>query len=72
MTRPRSRPASWTSRIPITTARLSTRRRRPTRPKYGFDPGDEPVDDEQPAVRESSEEQALRLLKEHLGAERID
>jgi DNA polymerase-3 subunit gamma/tau len=44
----------------------------PYETEYGFDPGDEPVDDEQPAVRESSEEQALRLLKEHLGAERID
>jgi DNA polymerase III subunit gamma/tau len=44
----------------------------PYETEYGFDPGDEPMDDEQPAVRESSEEQALRLLKEHLGAERID
>jgi DNA polymerase-3 subunit gamma/tau len=42
-------------------------------PAYpGFDPGDEPVEEEQPAVRESSEEQAIRLLREHLGAERID
>lgn len=39
---------------------------------YGFDPGDEPVDEEGPVIRESSEEQALRLLREHLGAERID
>jgi DNA polymerase-3 subunit gamma/tau len=39
----------------------------------GFDPGDEP-DDDGPArhVRETSEEQALRLLTEALGAERID
>jgi DNA polymerase III subunit gamma/tau len=39
---------------------------------YGFDPGDEPVEEDGPVVRESSEEQALRLLREHLGAERID
>jgi DNA polymerase-3 subunit gamma/tau len=39
---------------------------------YGFDPGDEPVDEDGPVVRETSEEQALRLLREHLGAERID
>jgi DNA polymerase III subunit gamma/tau len=38
----------------------------------GFDPGDEPLDDEEPGVRESSEEQAIRLLREQLGAERID
>jgi DNA polymerase-3 subunit gamma/tau len=44
----------------------------PYETEYGFDPGDEPVDEERPAVRESSEEQALRLLREHLGAERID
>jgi len=44
----------------------------PYETEYGFDPGDEPIDDEAPAVRESSEEQALRLLREHLGAERID
>jgi DNA polymerase-3 subunit gamma/tau len=42
-------------------------------PQYpGFDPGDEPLDDADPsAVRESSEEAALRLLSEALGAERI-
>jgi len=44
----------------------------PYETEYGFDPGDEPIDDEPPAARESSEEQALRLLREHLGAERID
>jgi DNA polymerase-3 subunit gamma/tau len=44
----------------------------PYETEYGFDPGDEPIDDGAPAVRESSEEQALRLLREHLGAERID
>jgi DNA polymerase III subunit gamma/tau len=39
----------------------------------GFDPGDEPLDDEvDPATaRQSSEEQAIRLLTEQLGAERI-
>jgi DNA polymerase-3 subunit gamma/tau len=40
-------------------------------PKYeGFDPGDEPLDDAT-AVRETSEEQAIRVLTEHFGAERI-
>jgi DNA polymerase-3 subunit gamma/tau len=39
----------------------------------GFDPGDEPVDDEPDAgqTRQSSEDQAIALLTEHLGAERI-
>jgi DNA polymerase-3 subunit gamma/tau len=39
---------------------------------YGFDPGDEPLDDEtEAAALGSSEEQALRLLAEQLGAEKI-
>jgi DNA polymerase-3 subunit gamma/tau len=44
-------------------------------PRYpGFDPGDEPLDDEDGSAtpRETSEETAMRLLREHLGAERID
>jgi DNA polymerase-3 subunit gamma/tau len=44
-------------------------------PQYpGFDPGDEPTDDviDERTVRESTEEQALRLLAEALGAEKID
>jgi DNA polymerase III subunit gamma/tau len=48
---------------------------RPVADHYdGFDPGDEPLDDEAGGLvtRESSEEQALRLLRETLGAERID
>ncbi|MEU7995831.1 DNA polymerase III subunit gamma and tau [Micromonospora sp. NPDC049060] len=48
---------------------------RPAAPNFeGFDPGDEPLDeviDEQTA-RESSEEQAVRLLREVFGAEKID
>ncbi|MGC4791422.1 DNA polymerase III subunit gamma and tau [Micromonospora sp. DT178] len=48
---------------------------RPAAPNFeGFDPGDEPLDeviDEQTA-RESSEEQAVRLLREAFGAEKID
>ncbi|MER7417985.1 DNA polymerase III subunit gamma and tau [Micromonospora peucetia] len=48
---------------------------RPAAPNLeGFDPGDEPLDevlDEQTA-RESSEEQAVRLLREAFGAEKID
>ncbi|MBQ1076481.1 DNA polymerase III subunit gamma and tau [Micromonospora sp. C31] len=47
----------------------------PAAPNFeGFDPGDEPLDeviDEQTA-RESSEEQAVRLLREAFGAEKID
>jgi DNA polymerase-3 subunit gamma/tau len=44
-------------------------------PQYpGFDPGDEPTDDviDERVVRESTEEHALRLLSETLGAEKID
>ncbi|SCE72506.1 DNA polymerase-3 subunit gamma/tau [Micromonospora viridifaciens] len=40
----------------------------------GFDPGDEPLDDviDEQTARQSSEEQAVRLLREALGAEKID
>ena len=39
----------------------------------GFDPGDEPLDDvDEAVVHQSSEEQALRLLAETLGAEKIE
>jgi DNA polymerase-3 subunit gamma/tau len=44
-------------------------------PRYpGFDPGDEPTDEvlDERVVRESTEEQAIRVLAEALGAERID
>ncbi|MBT8226768.1 MAG: hypothetical protein HKP61_10490, partial [Dactylosporangium sp.] len=42
-------------------------------PAYpGFDPGDEPLDDEQGGQRESSEDQAVRLLTEAFDAVRID
>jgi DNA polymerase-3 subunit gamma/tau len=39
----------------------------------GFDPGDEPLDDsvDPSRARQTSEEQAIELLAEHLGAERI-
>ncbi|GIF01823.1 DNA polymerase III subunit gamma and tau [Paractinoplanes rishiriensis] len=39
----------------------------------GFDPGDEPLDDviDEKTARESSEQQAFRLLQEVLGAEKI-
>jgi DNA polymerase III subunit gamma/tau len=38
----------------------------------GFDPGDEPLDDvDERAVRQTSEQQALQLLHEALGAEKI-
>jgi DNA polymerase-3 subunit gamma/tau len=41
-------------------------------PHYaGFDPGDEPLDDAGPAIRESSEEQAIRAVTEHFAIERI-
>ncbi|MFG2048408.1 DNA polymerase III subunit gamma and tau [Micromonospora sp. NPDC048935] len=40
----------------------------------GFDPGDEPLDEviDEKTARESSEEQAVRLLRETFGAEKID
>ncbi|WP_428963180.1 DNA polymerase III subunit gamma and tau [Micromonospora fluostatini] len=40
----------------------------------GFDPGDEPLDDviDERAARQSSEEQAVQLLREAFGAEKID
>ena len=39
----------------------------------GFDPGDEPLDDvvDERTARQSSEAQALQLLQEKLGAEKI-
>ncbi|MER5336521.1 DNA polymerase III subunit gamma and tau [Micromonospora sp. NPDC002717] len=47
----------------------------PANPTYeGFDPGDEPLDEvlDERTARESSEEQAVRLLREAFGAEKID
>ncbi|MFI6823695.1 DNA polymerase III subunit gamma and tau [Micromonospora sp. NPDC050187] len=47
----------------------------PAVPNYeGFDPGDEPLDDviDEKAARQSSEEQAVQLLREVFGAEKID
>ncbi|MFG1899291.1 DNA polymerase III subunit gamma and tau [Micromonospora carbonacea] len=44
-------------------------------PAYeGFDPGDEPLDEviDERTARQSSEEQAVQLLREALGAEKID
>jgi DNA polymerase-3 subunit gamma/tau len=40
----------------------------------GFDPGDEPLDDviDEGTARQSSEEQAVQLLREVFGAEKID
>ncbi|MFR9780276.1 DNA polymerase III subunit gamma and tau [Micromonospora sp. MS34] len=46
----------------------------PAAPAYeGFDPGDEPLDDviDEQAARQSSEEQAVQLLREAFGAEKI-
>jgi DNA polymerase-3 subunit gamma/tau len=45
----------------------------PARDPLGFDPGDEPLDDviDEKTARRSGEEQALRLLAEQLGAEKI-
>ncbi|WP_432051044.1 DNA polymerase III subunit gamma and tau [Verrucosispora sp. NA02020] len=46
-----------------------------TAPAYeGFDPGDEPGDEviDEKTARESGEEQAVRLLREAFGAEKID
>ncbi|HEY6593455.1 MAG TPA: DNA polymerase III subunit gamma and tau [Asanoa sp.] len=45
-----------------------------TPPPYeGFDPGDAPTDEvvDETTARQSSEQQALHLLRQHLGAERI-
>ncbi|MFG1891837.1 DNA polymerase III subunit gamma and tau [Micromonospora sp. NPDC049051] len=47
----------------------------PAAPNFeGFDPGDEPLDEviDERTARESSEEQAVRLLREAFGAEKID
>ncbi|MET8909418.1 DNA polymerase III subunit gamma and tau [Micromonospora sp. NPDC004551] len=47
----------------------------PAAPAYeGFDPGDEPLDDviDERTARQSSEEQAVQLLREAFGAEKID
>ncbi|RZT81609.1 DNA polymerase-3 subunit gamma/tau [Micromonospora violae] len=47
----------------------------PAAPAYeGFDPGDEPLDEviDEKTARESSEEQAVRLLRETFGAEKIN
>ena len=42
-------------------------------PYEGFDPGDEPTDEviDATTARQTSEEQAIRLLQQAFGAERI-
>ena len=42
-------------------------------PWEGFDPGDEPLDDviDEKTARQSSEQQAVQLLREAFGAEKI-
>ncbi|MFY1696566.1 DNA polymerase III subunit gamma and tau [Solwaraspora sp. WMMA2101] len=46
---------------------------RPTAAYEGFDPGDEPLDEivDEKTARQSSEEQAMQLLRQTLGAEKI-
>ena len=43
------------------------------RPYEGFDPGDEPLDDviDEKTARQSSEQQAMQLLQDAFGAEKI-
>ncbi|SBT49241.1 DNA polymerase III subunit gamma and tau [Micromonospora auratinigra] len=55
--------------------RSGARATAPAAPAYeGFDPGDEPTDDviDERTARQSSEEQAVQLLRETFGAEKID
>jgi DNA polymerase-3 subunit gamma/tau len=44
----------------------------PSAAEWGFDDDDEPLDDDDPAaVRQSGEQQAIDLLRQTLGAEKI-
>jgi DNA polymerase-3 subunit gamma/tau len=75
--KPAAAPASWADGSPTEEA--------PYDPEYdgppsgevasyeGFDPGDEPLDDvvDEKTARESSEQQAMRLLQDVFGAEKI-
>jgi len=73
--RPGSSDTAWRDAPPADEPPFDPDYDRPVRDQFeGFDPGDEPLDDvvDAATARESSEEQALRLLRETLGAERID
>jgi DNA polymerase III subunit gamma/tau len=54
--------------------RSTARTEPPPMPAMGFDDGDEPLDEgeEADAVRQTSQEQAIDLLRQTLGAEKID
>jgi DNA polymerase-3 subunit gamma/tau len=78
-------PPAQTRSVPARESRTSTRSgggagarpaprsapQKATRPAPAFDPGDEPLDDASPAVRESSEEQALRAVTGEFTIERL-
>jgi DNA polymerase-3 subunit gamma/tau len=70
---PAERPAAGGS---VATPRAATPAREPVAPpsaaEWGFDDDDEPLDDDDPpAVRQSGEQQAIDLLRQTLGAEKI-
>jgi DNA polymerase-3 subunit gamma/tau len=74
---PPDRPVKAAARSGQRATKSAPRARQNPAPKQadspGFDPGDEPLDDgvDPASARQSSEEQAIRLLTEQLGAERI-
>ena len=58
---------------PAAAARAAARPLDGGRAFEGFDPGDEPLDDviDEKTARQSSEQQAVQLLRDALGAEKI-
>lgn len=64
---------SWSDAPPVEEAPYDPEYDGPATAYEGFDPGDEPLDEviDEKIARQSSEEQAIQLLREAFGAEKI-
>jgi DNA polymerase-3 subunit gamma/tau len=64
---------SWSDAPPVEEAPFDPEYDGPAAAYEGFDPGDEPLDEviDEKTARQSSEEQAIQLLREAFGAEKI-
>ncbi|GIE79848.1 hypothetical protein Aph02nite_57980 [Actinoplanes philippinensis] len=64
---------TWSDAPPVEEAPYDPEYDGPATAYEGFDPGDEPLDDviDEKTARQSSEEQAIQLLREAFGAEKI-
>jgi DNA polymerase-3 subunit gamma/tau len=64
---------AWSDAPPVEEAPYDPEYDGPATAYEGFDPGDEPLDEviDEKTARQSSEEQAIQLLREAFGAEKI-